>query len=244
MTTLSNQDIALLRAADSPTVANVLELFDIRSYVSGYTNYTLKAVYPELPPAVGYAVTATFRAGYPSAKGDAYGDMPALIEAAQSTPEPRIVVFQDLDEPSRAATYGELMATAFKTFGFSGLITTGAARDIEQVRRLEFPCWAASTIVSHGYSRIVDINVPVVAGGLQVKPGELVHADANGIISIPNEIASAVAELCRPYMDAEQIVLDYLHGPNPSPSGYKEAVSRMKAVMADLRIRAKSIVAD
>ena len=230
-----------MKAADSPTVANVLELFDIRSYVSGYTNHTLKAVYPELPPAVGYVVTATFRAGYPVAKGDVYGDMPALVEAAQDMPAPRMVVFQDLDEPVRAATYGELMATAFKTFGFAGLITSGAARDIEQVRRLRFPCWAYSTIVSHGYSQIVDINIPVVAGGLQVKPGDLLHADANGIISIPDDIASAVANFCRPYMDAEQIVLDYLGGPNPTPSGYKDAVSRMKSVMAELRIQAKSM---
>jgi 4-hydroxy-4-methyl-2-oxoglutarate aldolase len=236
-------EIELLAAADSPTVANVLELFDIRSYVSGYTNQTLKAVYPDLPPAVGYAVTATFRAGYPSAKGDAYGDMPALIEAAQSTRSPRIVVFKDLDEPSQAATYGELMATACKTFGFAGLITTGAARDIEQVRRLRFPCWATSTIVSHGYSRIVAINVPVLAGGLEVKPGDLLHADANGVISIPNEIAPAVTELCKPYMDAEQIVRDYLNGNNPTPSGYKDAVSRMKSKMAELRLRAKSSIA-
>src|SRR5258708_25872518 len=167
--------------------------------------------------------------------------MRALVEGARDTPAPRMVVFQDWDEPVRAATYGELMATAFKTFGFSGLITTGAARDIEQVRRLRFPCWASSTIVSHGYSRIVDINIPVVAGGLQVRPGDLLHSDANGIISIPDDIASAVANFCRPYMDAEQIVLDYLGGPNPTPSGYKDAVSRMKSVMAELRIQAKSM---
>jgi 4-hydroxy-4-methyl-2-oxoglutarate aldolase len=239
---LDHSEIELLRAADSPTVANVLELFDIRSYVSGYTNQALTAVYPELPPAVGYAVTATFRAGYPSARGDAYSDMPALIEAAQDMQAPRMVVFQDLDDPSRAATYGELMATAFKTFGFAGLITTGAARDIEQVRRLRFPCWASSTIVSHGYSRIVDINTVIVAGGLQVKPGDLLHADANGIINIPNEIAGAVAKLCMPYMDAEQTVLDYLNGPNPTPSAYKDAVARMKTAMAELRIQAKSML--
>ena len=53
----------------------------------------------------------------------------------------------------RAATYGEIMVTTFQKFGFSGLITSGAARDIEQVDRLQFPCWASSVIVSHGYCR-------------------------------------------------------------------------------------------
>src|SRR5262245_56084153 len=59
---LNTEELAQLRRVDSPTVANVIELLDIRSYVAGYTNLTLKAIYPKLPPAVGYAVTATFRA--------------------------------------------------------------------------------------------------------------------------------------------------------------------------------------
>src|SRR5262249_12524511 len=159
---------------------------------------------------VGYAVTATFRSGYPSGKQESYGDMPALIEAALAIPEPRIAVFQDLDDPPRAATYGEVMATSFQAFGFVGLITSGAARDIEQGRAFKFPCWASSTIVSHGYPRIIDIGVPVTVGGLQVKPGELLHADANGIIEIPQSIAPLVAELCAPFMDAERAVLGYL----------------------------------
>src|SRR5579864_2866664 len=145
---LSAEQLGLLEKVDSPTVANVLELFDFRSYVAGYTNHTLRAVYPELPPVVGYAVTATFRAGYPSAAEDTYGDMPQLIRAGQLLPAPRIMVFQDLDDPVRAATYGEVMATSFQKFGFAGLITSGAARDIEQVRKLRFPCWASSVLVS------------------------------------------------------------------------------------------------
>ena len=53
--TLNAEELAQLRNVDSPTVANVIELFDFRSYIAGYTNLTLKAVYPKLPPAVGYA---------------------------------------------------------------------------------------------------------------------------------------------------------------------------------------------
>jgi len=235
---ITEAHLNLLRAADSPTVANVIELFGIRSQVAGYANGSIKAVYPELPPAVGYAVTATFRTGYPGDKGESYGDMPALIEAGLALPEPRIVVFQDLDDPPRAATYGEVMATSFQKFGFAGLITSGAARDIEQVRALNFPCWAASTIVSHGYPRIVDIGIPVTVGGLQIKPGDLLHADANGIIEIPHNIAPAVAELCAPFMDAEREVLGYLQTGTPTMEGYRAAVGRMKAAVGKLKERA------
>jgi regulator of RNase E activity RraA len=216
----------------------------VQSRVAGYSNASLKAVYPDLPPVVGYAVTATFRSAYPAVGRDAYGGMPKLIEQAMSIPAPRIVVFQDLDEPAVSATYGEVMATTFQAFGFVGLITSGAARDIEQVRALKFPCWAASTIVSHGYNHILAGNVPVHVGGLSVQPGDLIHADANGIVNIPHRIAAAVAELCGPFMDAENIVLNYLRGPNPALDGYAQASARMRDAMAGLRARAKKSLED
>ena len=61
MSLLTPEQLASLARVDSPTVANVIELFDVRpSYLEGFTNHTVKAVYPELPPVVGYAWTATF----------------------------------------------------------------------------------------------------------------------------------------------------------------------------------------
>lgn len=239
---LDAAQLAKLQKVDSPTIANVIELFDLRSYAAGYSNLTLKAIYPKLPPAVGYAVTATFRAAYPSESGDSYGGMPELIANAMATPAPRIVVFQDLDDPPCAATYGEIMVTTFQKFGFSGLITSGAARDIEQVDRLQFPCWASSVIVSHGYCRFLDVNVALTVGGLQVKPGDLLHADANGIVNIPHQIAAAVAELCGPYIRAEGIILQYLRSSHPTVAGYAEAVLKAKGRMAELRARARSLL--
>jgi regulator of RNase E activity RraA len=237
---LTPEQWAALRRTDSPTVANVIELFGVRSQVAGYANDTLRAVYPELPPAVGYAVTVTLRAGYPGEAGGVYGGVPDVVERAAEFPAPYLVVFEDLDQPSRAATYGEVMATAFQAFGFVGLITTGAARDIEQVRALSFPCWASGAIVSHGYARIEEINVPVTVGGLRVRPGDLLHADANGIVQIPGAIAGQVAELCDPFIRAEQLALDYLKRPNPTPAGYRAAVEEMRAALAALAERARA----
>jgi 4-hydroxy-4-methyl-2-oxoglutarate aldolase len=82
------------------------------------------------------------------------------------------------------------------------------------VDRLQFPCWASSVIVSHGYCRFPDVNVAVTVGGLQVKPGDLLHADANGIANIPHQIEAPVAELCGPYIQAEEIILQYLRVPS------------------------------
>jgi regulator of RNase E activity RraA len=239
--TLDAAQLAKLQGVDSATIANVIELFGYRSCVAGYSNFSLKAVYPKLPPAVGYAVTATFRAAYPAESGDSYSGMPELIEEAMTTPAPRIVVFQDLDEPPRAATYGEIMATTFQKFGFAGLITTGAARDIQQVERLQFPCWASSVIVSHGHCHFPDVNVPLAIGGLQVKPGDILHADVNGIINIPRYIAAAVAELCDPFIAIEEMILNYLQRSEATPTGYREVVEKAKRRMAELKECARSL---
>ncbi len=80
--------------------------------------------------------------------------------------------------------------------------------------------------------------MPVRVGGLKVESNDLIHADANGVLHIPHSIAPAVAELCEPFMQAEQIVLDYLHSSKPTPEGYGEAFQRMKAAIAALRARA------
>ena len=239
---LTIDQLAKLRKVDSPTIANVIELFEVRSPAAGYSNRTLKALYPELPPAVGYAVTLTFRSAYPAESGDSYGGMPQIIADSMSTPEPRMVVFQDLDEPPQAATYGEVMAASFQRFGFAGLITSGAARDVEQVRRHRFPCWASSVIVSHGYFRFPDFNIPVTVGGLQIKPGDLLHADANGIVNIPHSIAAAVIEFCDPFMEAEQIVFDYLKTPETTVEGYREAMARFRRRTAELREMAQALM--
>lgn len=212
MTSIAVSVIETLKKYDSATIANVIELFGVRSKAAGYAGANIKAIYPQLPPAVGFAVTATFRSGYPAPRGDVYGGMPALIAAAEQMPAPRMVVFQDLDDIPRAATYGEIMATTFQKFDFSGLITNGAARDIEQVRAMNFPCFASGVIVAHGYCRVMDVNVPVQIDGLDVRPGNLLHADANGVVDIPLPLAAEVAELCQPFVDAENIVLKPLRG--------------------------------
>ncbi|MCI0701728.1 MAG: RraA family protein, partial [Planctomycetia bacterium] len=128
-----------LRKYDTPTVCNVLELFECRSRIVGYTDARIQGSYPSLPPMVGFASTATFRAGAPPRGGDTYMGLGAQVELLARTPGPKVVVFQDLDDPPVAATFGEVMCTTYKAFGCVGLITSGAGRDLDQVEPLKFP---------------------------------------------------------------------------------------------------------
>ena len=218
-------DLDLLRKFDTPTVCNVIELFDVRPRTAGYMDARLQACYPKLPPMVGYAATATFRSAAPARAGDVYAGLTEQVAAFADLPGPAVVVFQDLDQPAASATFGEIMCTTYKAFGAAGLITSGAGRDLDQVEVLQFPCFTNGTICAHGYCQIVQINIPVHVGGVTVHTGDLLHGDRNGVTTIPNDIASAVAHACSEYVAAEGVVLEYLRSGRVDPKGYAAARS-------------------
>lgn len=199
-----------LRKYDTPTVCNVVELFDIRPRTAGYMDARIQACFPKLPPMVGYAATATFRSAAPPSSGNVYAAIADQVASFQELPGPPVVVFQDLDNPVAAATFGEVMATTYKSFGAVGLVTSGAGRDLDQVESLAFPCFCDGTICAHGYCHIVQIKIPVHVGDVMVHPGDLLHGDRNGVTTIPIEIATAVAQSCPEYVAAETVVLHYL----------------------------------
>ena len=220
---VSAADLELLRRYDTPTVCNVIELFDLYPRTAGYMDRRIQACYPKLPPMVGFASTATFRSAALPWSGGAYSGLVEQVESFAQMPGPPVVVFQDIDNPPVAATFGEVMATTYKTFGVAGLITSGAGRDLDQVEALGFPCFCDGTIPAHGYCHFPQLHVPVHVGGVTVYPGDLLHGDRNGVTTIPLAIASLVAHACDEFMAAEAVVLDYLKSGRVDPKGYAKA---------------------
>ena len=234
-------DLAALAKFDTPTISNTIELFEVRPRTAGYMDGRVRACFPEMAPAVGYAATATMRCAEPRREGDVYGSLDEQVARFGDLAGPPIVVFQDLDDPPVAATFGEIMCTTYKAFGAAGLITSGAARDLDQVRRLGFPAFSNGVICSHGYSHIVDLHRPVRVGGLTIYAGDLIHADVNGVATIPLEISAEVADAAKEFVAAEAIVLDYLKACAATVNGFADARRGMMDALAALsrRLRAK-----
>jgi regulator of RNase E activity RraA len=235
MATLATEVLDKLRTFDTPTICNIIELFEIRPRNVGYMDARIVAAYPDLPPMVGFAATATFRSAAPPRSGDGYASTQAQVERFSELSGPAIVVFQDLDEPSAAATFGEVMCTTYKAFGAVGLITSGTGRDLDQVRAIDFPVFTNGTICSHGYNHIPQIHVPVRVGGLTVYPDDLLHGDRNGVSTIPHEIAAEVADIGYEFVAAEGVVLDALRSGAATVMVLDEARKEMGARVAKLR---------
>ena len=193
-------DLSRLTQFDTPTICNTIELFEIRPRNEGYMDGRIRACFPEMPPIAGYAATVTMRCAFPKREGDVYTALDEQVSRFGELPGPPIVVYQDLDDPCVAATFGEIMCSTYQAFGAAGLITSGAARDLDQVRRIGFPAFSNGAICSHGYSHIVDIHRAVRVGGVTVQPGDLIHADVNGVTTIPLEIAADIADAAVEYV--------------------------------------------
>ncbi|MFN0199244.1 MAG: RraA family protein [Planctomycetaceae bacterium] len=238
---LSADILTALTKYDTPTICNAIELFDVLPRNAGYMGDRIKACFPKMPPMVGYALTTTFRSMSPPRGGDVYAGMDQQLAKFSDMPGPPVIVFQDLDEPVTAATFGEVMCSTYKAFGAKGIITSGAGRDLDQVEALGFPAFTGGTICSHGYCHMISVNVPVTIGGICIYPGDLLHGDLNGVTTIPHAIASEIPEVCKEVMVAEQIVLDYLKGTNLTVPGLTEARkacgSRFTEISKDLKSR-------
>lgn len=235
---ISSATLAALRAIDTPTICNVIELFAIQARHTGYMNARIRANFPEMPAIVGFAATVTCRCSSPPPDiGDGYSQLDEQVSRFAELSGPPIVVMQDLDEPQAAATFGEVMCSSYQRFGAVGLISSGAGRDLEQVRAIGFPVWTDGTIASHGYFHLLQTHVPVQLGACVVQPDDLLHADANGVALIPRAIASEIPEVAPQYLAAEQIVLDALQQEELKPAQLGEARRAMGAAIAELIAR-------
>lgn len=94
----------------------------------------------------------------------------------------------------RIAPWGGLLSTASKARGAAACVTDGLVRDIQHIRSMKFPVFAAGIgpLDSKGRGIVAEIDVPVEIAGVRVEPGDLVFGDADGVVVIPQKIETKV----------------------------------------------------
>jgi regulator of RNase E activity RraA len=197
-----------LRAFDTPTICNAMEIVAPERRLHGYTVKPLVCPFPDLPPIVGYARTATIRAASPPDAG-ARDRQAAYYEYVGTGPRPTISVIQDLDGANvgHGCFWGEVNSTVHRALGCLGVITDGAIRDIPQWAP-GFQALAGSIAPSHAWVHLQSFDEPVTVAGMAVRPGDLIHADAHGAIVVPYEAAGDLPAACDLLMRREAVILD------------------------------------
>ncbi len=227
-----------LREISSATIANALDLMQVRPRGAGYADASLRLLTAAPTPVVGYAVTACASTDPAHAPGQKRIGTDALIEAFLNAPCPRILVLQDLATPPRGALFGEVLGTTIRTFGYVGLITNGAIRDLDALSSLGLPCWATGVTAGFTGGGYLTLGEPVTIAGLTVNTGDLLHADSSGVVHIPAPTAEPVVELAHTVDEIEQRFVQALRAAGEDLAAMKRAMQTLRDEMGQLRGRA------
>jgi 4-hydroxy-4-methyl-2-oxoglutarate aldolase len=213
---LTAEQLAELRAIDSPTIANAIEYFTIRPRVAGYCGANVRCLTPDAGFMLGYAVTCKGDSTTEDKERREHTELYRAITAVQ--PWPAVVVIGDDGDPSKihlSCHAGEMMATTMKRCGAVGLVTNGGLRDIREITALGgFHYYGRGLVVAHGRPSIYDVSATVNIDGMEVHPGDLLHGDENGITVIPAEIADKIAAKAMEHREMEQQRLKEILSPD------------------------------
>lgn len=229
---LSAEQLEALRRYNTPTISNAIEIFNVRARHLGFLPHQIRCLFPDLGPMVGYAVTSQTRASF--SKEPSGPDLSAdYYRYVAAQPGPKIAVGQDLDDPpGLGAQFGEVNATIHKRLGCVGHITDGCPRDLDEVQALGFHLFGLNPCVSHAYVRLVGFGKPVRIAGVEVRPGDLIHADKHGVCIIPVDVAPRLVDACAEVERMERPLLELCRS---DQFDLEEYIRRREAMKAKIR---------
>jgi len=221
--------IDALKKISSPSVANAIETFNVRPRNQGNMSSEIRALFPELGPLVGHAVTAVIRAEPQPLEGHRASTF-GWWDYVLSIPAPRVIVVHDLDEPrGQGAQWGEVQANIHRALGCAGVVTDGSVRDLEAMAP-EFVVLAGSIMPSHAHVHLVDFGGTVSVAGMTVSPNDVIHADRHGAVVIPpeavKEIPASVALIAR----REKVIIDASKAPGFSVARLRQAFDEQEDI--------------
>lgn len=131
-----------------------------------------------------------------------------LIHKALDLLQPGDVLVVDGEGDVSRALVGEIMMTTARVRGAVAFVMDGAIRDVDAFEEQRFPCWARGVSLRGPYKDGPgSINVPVTVGGMQVRPGDVVVGDSDGIVAVPVALAREAAAKARDKVRDEQATI-------------------------------------
>lgn len=221
----SQQFWDLMRRIDTPTVCNAIEVAQGKRGFQGFTRQTMLAADTSLPAICGFARTARIAARQPST------ETPEVVRALRmeyyrymaAGPQPSLAVVEDLDYPECIGAYwGEVNTAVHAGLGLGGALTNGVMRDLGDMEK-GFQVIAGSIGPSHGFVHLVDIDKPVSICSLNVRPGDLVHADRHGAVVVPPDVIRRLEAAVEKLLESERVILGPARAPGFDIAAFETA---------------------
>jgi 4-hydroxy-4-methyl-2-oxoglutarate aldolase len=215
---LTPEQFEALRRLDGCSLANAIEVFDVRLRNEGFIgDAEARCIFPDLPPMLGYAVTGRIRSATPPMASSipppqtlTFADRDDWWKYVLSIPEPRVLVLKDVDPtPGLGAFIGDVHSAICRALGCVGYVTNGAVRDVDATRAAGFQVFAGYISVSHAYAHITDFGEPVEIGCVRIRPGDLIHGDRHGVQTIPKAIARQIPPVAACLREKERRIIEF-----------------------------------
>lgn len=227
------QSLEALRAYDTPTICNALEIVVPARRAMGFTRRPLVAPFPELKPVVGFARTATIRSREPHPRDREAATRIRLgyYEHIAAEPLPSLSVIQDIDAPDTGfgAFWGEVQTHVHAGLGCVGVITDGSVRDLDAMSP-GFFVLAGSVMPSHAYVHLVDFGGTVTVGGMVVSPNDVIHADRHGAVVIPPDAVARIPAAVDLLTRRERVIIEASKAPGFSIERLRQAFKEQEEI--------------
>ena len=202
---LTHGQLLELKRWNTPTIYNGWEQITRRDRTRDAFNLEeTRDFMPQMGVMVGYAVTLVIEPGnpeHPKRQPNAWAEYRRHVA---SQPGPKIVVVQDLDKPRTIGSFwGEVNANTHRALGCVGTITDGAIRDVSEMTNAGFKAIARRMCVGHAFSCPVRWGAEVEVFGQTIQPGQLIHADSHGFISLTEDEEARILDAAR-FMDSNE----------------------------------------
>ena len=183
----------ILTSVDTPTISNALDIYRGDRSVDDFTQLPFVSSNTKLKPVIGIARTAKIKASAPSSlKPEQVSDLRVkYYEYMAYKPSNQkirnLCVIEDLDWPKTIGSFwGEVNVSVHKGLGLAGTLTNGLLRDLDEIDK-DYMVLASAIGPSHAYVHVVEFGVDVNISGLNIKNGDIIHADQHGAVKVPPE---------------------------------------------------------
>jgi len=215
-----------LRAWDTPTICNALEIVAPARRAIGFTRRPVVACFPGMKPIVGFARTALIRSreAHPRDRESANRIRLGYYEHIATQPLPSISVIQDIDAPDTGfgAFWGEVQTHVHAGLGCIGVITDGSVRDLDAMAP-DFMVLAGSIMPSHAHVHLVDFGGTVSVFGMVVSANDVIHADRHGAVVIPPDALAKIPEAVGLLARRERVLIEASKQPGFSVDRLRQA---------------------
>jgi len=186
--------------------AVLADIMDSLGYMNQTLRHDLRPLYQEAKIVGRAATMVTADVYHPPA--EPYKLELALLDDLK----PGDVVVCASGGSTRAALWGELLSTHTRAQGGRGALIDGLTRDAAKIIEMRFPVFALGMVPADSRGRLdaVAIRVPVEIGGVRINDGDLIVADLDGCVAVPQAIESEVIEQALKKVSAENVVRDIL----------------------------------